>query len=91
MTEEWYSKSHLRRVVMAVGRLTEIDSVDSRSNYITDTMSQATLRLERFKQAQAALAPSLRIENRNDLDVTHQKHHMESTLKQHRSAKKWFI
>jgi hypothetical protein len=54
-------------------------------------MSQANLRLERFKQAQAAIDESLRIKNRHDLDVMHQKHRMKSTLEQHRSAKRWFI
>ena len=54
-------------------------------------MSQAALRLERFRKAQAAIDESLRIENRHDLDVTHQKHRMKSTLEQHRSAKRWFI
>lgn len=68
-----------------------MDSVDSRSNHSTDSMSHAALRLERFKQAQAALDESLPLENRHDLDVTHQKHRMKSTLEQHRAAKRWFI
>ena len=54
-------------------------------------MSHAELRLKRFRQAQAALDESLRLKNRNDLDVTHQKHRMKSTLEQHRAAKRWFI
>lgn len=53
--------------------------------------SHAALRLERFQKAQAALDASLRLENRDDLDVTHHKHRMASTLEQHRAAKRWFI
>ncbi|OBT90547.1 hypothetical protein VE02_00995 [Pseudogymnoascus sp. 03VT05] len=55
-------------------------------------MSHADLRLERFREAEAALEnESLRLENRNDLHVTHQRHRMDSTLEQHRAAKRWFI
>jgi hypothetical protein len=71
---------------MAEWRLTGMDSINSQHS-----MSQAALHLECFRQAQAALDESLDIENRNDLDVTHQKHRMKSTLEQHRAAKQWFI
>ena len=87
LTEEWYGKSHLCR-----DGCVETDGNGHRrfSLHPQYSMSQAALRLERFRQAEAALYESLRIENRHDLDVTHQKHRMNSTL-EHSAAKPWFI
>jgi hypothetical protein len=53
--------------------------------------SRAAQRLAQFGKAQAKLPDALHLENRNDLDQLHAKEKSISTLRQYRSAKRWFV
>jgi len=54
-------------------------------------MSRAEQCLAQFAKAQAKLPEVLHLQNRNDLNQPHAKEKSSSTLRQYRSAKRWFI